>query len=456
MSQPYILVIDDEPDIRDLVKEILDDEGYQVSVAENADAARRARRTRRPDLILLDIWMPETDGITLLKEWAEGDRDDSPVIMMSGHGTVETAVEATRLGAYDFLEKPLSIAKLLLTVKHALETAQLRHENIGLKRDNLAVTEPIGRGPNMQALREQAKRIAQHDASVLITGESGCGKDVFARFIHSQSPRRAGAFVRVAGSGLVGSDASVELFGAEEGSSIHYGALERANGGTLFLEDVAEIEPGLQGRLLSALGHASFVRTGGLEPVEFSTRLIAASSKDLARLVETGKFREDLFYHLNVVPLHVPPLRDHREDIPDLLEFYADNLVRRDNLPYRRFTVAGQNRLRNYSWPGNIRELKNVVQRLFILGSGNEIDLQEIEIALGEAPRAEPGGITADFSLPLKEARERFEKAYLEHQIRLNGGSVSKVAKAAGMERTHLYRKLRALGIDSKQVAGSE
>ena len=262
--------------------------------------------------------------------------------------------------------------------------------------------------------------------------------------------------MRVAGSGLVGSDASVELFGAEEGSSIHYGALERANGGTLFLEDVAEIEPGLQGRLLSALGHASFVRTGGLEPVEFSTRLIAASSKDLARLVETGKFREDLFYHLNVVPLHVPPLRDHREDIPDLLEFYADNLVRRDNLPYRRFTVAGQNRLRNYSWPGNIRELKNVVQRLFILGSGNEIDLQEIEIALGEAPRAEPGGITADFSLPLKEARERFEKAYLEHQIRLNGGSVSKVAKAAGMERTHLYRKLRALGIDSKQVAGSE
>ena len=456
MTQPYILVIDDEPDIRELVKEILDDEGYSVTTAENAEAARQARRTRRPDLILLDIWMPDTDGITLLKEWADGDGNDAPVIMMSGHGTVETAVEATRLGAYDFLEKPLSIAKLLLTVKHALETAQLKQENIGLKRDAISVTEPIGHGANMQALREQAKRIAQHETPVLITGESGSGKELFARFIHAQGNRRAGNFVRVAGSGLVGNDASVELFGAEEGSSVHYGALERANGGTLFLDDVADIDAGLQGRLLSALGHASFVRSGGHEPVNFNTRLIAATSKDLARLVETGGFREELFYHLNVVPLHVPPLRDHREDIPELLEFYADSLVSQDNLTYRRFTVAGQNRLRNYAWPGNIRELKNVVQRLFILGSGNEIDLQEIEVALGEALRTETAGALADFSLPLKEARERFERAYLEHQIRLNGGSVSKVAKSAGMERTHLYRKLRALGIDSKRVAGGE
>jgi two-component system nitrogen regulation response regulator NtrX len=456
MTQPYILVIDDEPDIRELVKEILDDEGYSVAIAENAEAARQARRARRPDLILLDIWMPDTDGISLLKEWADGDSDDAPVIMMSGHGTVETAVEATRLGAYDFLEKPLSIAKLLLTVRNALENAQLRQENIGLKRDVVSVTEPIGRGANMQALREQAKRIAQHETPVLITGESGSGKELFARFIHAQSNRRAGNFVRVAGSGLVGDAASVELFGAEEGSSIHYGALERANGGTLFLEDVADIDAALQGRLLSALGHASFVRTSGHEPVELNTRLIAATSRDLARLVETGKFREDLFYHLNVVPLQVPPLRDHREDIPELLEFYADNVVSQENLAYRRFTVAGQNRLRNYTWPGNIRELKNVVQRLFILGSGTEIDLQEIEIALGEAPRTEAAATFSDFSLPLKEARERFERAYLEHQIRLNGGSVSKVAKSAGMERTHLYRKLRALGIDSKRVARNE
>ena len=456
MNQPYVLVVDDEPDIRDLVKEILVDEGYEVAIAENADAARQARRSRRPDLILLDIWMPDTDGISLLKEWAEGDSDDAPVIMMSGHGTVETAVEATRLGAYDFLEKPLSIAKLLLTVKHALETAQLRHENIGLKRETTPVPEPIGRSTNMRALRDQAKRIAQHDTPVLITGESGSGKEVFARYIHAQSNRRNGSFVRVAASGLVGVEAFAELFGAEEGASIHYGALERANGGTLFIEDVADLDANLQGRLLSTLRHASFVRASGVEPVEFNTRMIAATSKDLARLTESGKFREDLFYQLNVVPLHVPALREHREDIPDLLEFYADIMVNQENLPYRRFTVAGQNRLRNYAWPGNIRELKNVVQRLFILGSGDEIDLQEIELALGEVPRTEGSGATADFSLPLKEARERFERAYLEHQIKLNGGSVSKVAKSAGMERTHLYRKLRALGIDSKRVASGE
>ena len=456
MSQSFVLVVDDEPDIRELIKEILVDEGYEVATAQNADDARQARRARRPDLILLDIWMPDTDGISLLKEWVEGDTDDAPVIMMSGHGTVETAVEATRLGAYDFLEKPLSIAKLLLTVKHALETAQLRHENIGLRRDMVSIVEPVGHGPTMQALRDQAKRTAQHDTPVLITGESGTGKEVFARYIHAQSNRRGGNFVRVAGSGMVGAAASTELFGAEEGASIHYGSLERANGGTLFIEDVADIELPLQGRLLSALRHSSFVRTGGAESVEFNTRMVAATSRDLPRLTEAGKFREDLFYQLNVVPLHVPALREHREDIPDLLDFYADIMVSQENLTYRRFTVAGQNRLRNYEWPGNIRELRNVVQRLFILGSGDEIDLQEIEIALGEVPRSEAVGTVADFGLPLKEARELFEKSYLEHQIRLNGGSVSKVAKAAGMERTHLYRKLRALGIDSKQVASND
>ena len=457
MSQDHILVVDDEPDIRGLVKEILEDEGYDVAIAENADAARQARRSRRPDAILLDIWMPDTDGVSLLKEWSDGNHLDAPVIMMSGHGTVETAVEATRLGAYDFLEKPLSIAKLLLTVKRALETAELRHENIRLQRDARAVAEPIGRGATMQALREQAKRIAQHDTPVLITGESGCGKEVFARYIHGQSPRDSGSFVRVSVAGMAGDDSTpAELFGAEEGTTVHFGSLERANGGTFFLEDVADMDLNLQARLVSAFRHSWFLRVGGVEPVHFNARIIAATSHDLVREMEAKRFREDLFYHLNVVPLQVAPLREHREDVPELLDYYAELLVNRENLPYRRFTVGGQNRLRNYAWPGNIRELQNVVQRLFILGSGSEIDLQEIEVALGEAPPQAPAGELPGFELTLKEAREQFERAYLEHQIRLAGGSISKVAKQIGVERTHLYRKLRALGIDSKQAAASE
>ena len=457
MSQDYILVVDDEPDIRGLVKEILEDEGYEVAVAQNADAARQARRARRPDAILLDIWMPDTDGVSLLKEWSEGGALDAPVIMMSGHGTVETAVEATRLGAYDFLEKPLSIAKLLLTVKRALESAQLRHENLHLQREVNAIAEPVGRSTAMQSLREQAKRVAQHDTPVLITGESGSGKEVFARYMHANSAREQGPFVRVSVAGMAGDDSiAPEFFGAEEGNDIHFGSLERANAGTLFLEDIADMDLTLQARLLSALHHSSFLRVGGVEPVNFNARVIAATSHDLVEALASNRFREDLFYHLNVVPLHVPPLRDHREDIPELLDYYAELLINRDNLPYRRFTVGGQNRLRNYDWRGNIRELKNIVQRLFILGSGAEIDLREIELALGETPRQMSAGELPGFDLTLKEAREQFERAYLEHQIRVAGGSITKVAKQIGMERTHLYRKLRALGINSKQIAADD
>jgi DNA-binding NtrC family response regulator len=454
-SAAHILVVDDEPDIRGLVKEILEDEGYEVAAAKNADAARQARRERRPDLILLDIWMPDTDGITLLREWSEGDALDAPVIVMSGHGTVETAVEATRLGAYDFLEKPLSIAKLLLTVRHALETAQLRDENVGLRRAAHPVTEPIGRSPVLQSLRDQAKRIAQHDAAVLITGESGSGKEVFARYIHNQGNRKSGPFVRVAVAGI-GSDSTAELFGAEEGVGIHFGALERASGGTLYLEDVADMSLTLQARLLGAFRHSSFLRVGGVQPVQFNARVITATSHDIGGEVQAGRFREDLFYHLNVVPLHIPPLREHREDVPDLLEYYINLLVVQENLPYRRIGVAGQNRLRNHAWPGNIRELRNVVQRLLILGSGDDVELQEIEVALGEMPKAETGAPPLGFDLPLKEAREQFERSYLEHQLKLTGGSITKVARKVGMERTHLYRKLKALGIDSKQVVGNE
>ncbi len=450
MSSAYILVVDDEPDIRQLVQEILEDEGYEVGTAENAEAARRARRSRRPDLTLLDIWMPDTDGITLLKEWAEGDGLETPVIMMSGHGTVETAVEATRLGAYDFIEKPLSMAKLLVTAERGLEASRLRHENVGLKRQSQPLAEPVGRSATVAALKEQLGRIAEHDTAVLLTGESGSGKEVFARYLHEHSNRAQGPFISVGVTFSGGVDPVVELFGSEEGDSVHYGRIEQANGGTLFLNDIADMDLAVQARLLSSIEQKSLLRSGGKELVAVDVRIVAATSHDLAAEVEAGTFRDDLFYQLNVLPLYVPGLREHPEDISDLLDYYVDYFVRRDNLRYRHFSVGAQNYLRNYPWPGNVRELINLVQRLLILGSSAEVSVEEVERALGSSPR-QPATENAVYELPLREAREHFERAYLEHQLEAAGGNVSRASKRVGMERTHLYRKLKALGINPRR-----
>ena len=451
-----ILVVDDESSILALVKDILEDEGYEVDTAEDAESARASRRNRRPDLILLDIWMPDSDGISLLREWSENSTGNAPVIMMSGHGTVETAVEATRLGAYDFLEKPLSTAKLLLAVRRALEAAELRRENIGLKREALQASEPIGRSTVMNGLRDRVKRIAEHDAPVLITGESGCGKELIARYLHAHSPRATGPFVRVRVAGLVGVAGQTELFGAEDGPIIHYGAVENANGGTLFLEDIVDMDPKLQTRLVTMLQDRTFLRVNGTTTIPLNVRFVTASRSDVGRAVAASQLRDDLYYMLNVVPLAVPPLRDHREDVPEIVSYYIDVLVTRENLPNRRLTVGAQNRLRNHRWPGNVRELINVLQRLLILGSGSVIELEAVEAALGDIPEIEPhDDEVPEFELPLKEAREQFERAYLEYRLRRAGGSVSKVAAAAGIERTHLYRKLRGLGIDPKLSAGS-
>jgi len=452
MNSAHILVVDDEPDIRNLVKEILEDEHYTVAVAENGAAARQALREKRPDLVLLDIWMPDIDGISLLKEWSEEQGPPCPVLMMSGHGTVETAVEATRLGAYDFLEKPLSLAKLLLTVERALEADKLHLENLRLRRQARHVVEPAGRSAAMQRLREQVKRIAQHDTWVLITGEPGSGRETFARYLHSQSLRRDRPFVDIGVSSIGRGNAARELFGAEEDGRIHYGALEQARGGTLFLDEVAEMDLEAQAQLRGALDTGYFLRAGGAEPVQIDIRIIAATQLNLEDEVQAGRFREDLFYHLNVVPLHVPPLRDHREDIPELLTFYVEWFVAHEKLPYRRFNVGAQNFLRNYPWPGNVRELKNLVQRLLILGAGDEISQDEVTAAIGGAEHAfSSGGLSISFDQPLREARDEFEKAYLEYQLEKHDGNVSRMASEVGMERTHLYRKLRSLGIEIKE-----
>ncbi len=454
MPKAHILVVDDEPDIRQLLQEILEDEDYEVAAAENAAAARSLHNARQPDLTLLDIWMPDEDGITLLKEWVADERLVSPVIMMSGHATVETAVEATRLGAYDFLEKPLSLAKLLVTVERALENARLKQENIGLRRRAEVFIEPVGRSAAMERLKEQTRRLAQHDASLLLVGEPGCGKETLARYLHANSSRRDGPFVDVGVGAIAPEFSSVEFFGREDGGRVQHGLLEQAHGGVLFLDEVADMEDETQLRLLSALESRSFCRVGGSEPINVDVRVIASTRKSLEEEARLGNFRPELFYLLNVVSLKVPPLREHNEDVPDLLNFYVDYFVGREKLAFRRFPVAVQNFLRHYAWHGNVRELKNLVQRLLILGTGGEVSVEEVKAALGDSlGEPAPGGQQAPdyYELPLKEARERFEKAYLEYHLDKYGGSVARLSSAIGLERTHLYRKLNSLGIKFKE-----
>ena len=370
--------------------------------------------------------------------------------MMSGHGTVETAVEATRLGAYDFLEKPLSMAKLIVTVERALEAAKLRKENIGLKRRMESPVEPIGKSLVMEKLRDQVKRLAQHDTRVLLIGEPGSGKETLARYLHHSSARREAPFVDVGVGTIASSNSAVEFFGRVDGDQIQHGLLEQANGGTLFLDEVAHMEPETQVRLMSALESNSFSRIGGSELVHVDVRIIASTCRSLEDEVRSGRFRAELYYLLNVVSLKVPPLRDHSEDIPDLLNFYVEYFVSREKLPFRRFPVSVQNFLRNYPWYGNIRELKNLVQRILILGSGEDVELEEVKAAVGETVVETPQDQIQQpdfYNLPLKEAREHFEKAYLEYHLDKYAGSVARLSSAIGLERTHLYRKLNSLGI---------
>jgi len=446
---PRILVVDDEPDIRRLVCEILEDEGYQVAAAENAGVARELKKVKAPDLILLDIWMPDTDGITLLKEWVAEEAMLCPVVMMSGHGSVEAAVEATRLGAYDFLEKPLSLAKLLLIVERALEASTLQIENAGLKQQLHADIEPVGKSATVARLKDQLKRLAQHDARVLFVGEAGVGKEMFARYLHNNSAHRDGPFVDVAVGSISPENSAVEFFGKEDTGKVYPGLLERAHKGTLFLGEICGMDKETQLRLLGALESSSFLRVGGSEAVRVDVRVVASTRIALDEEVKAGRFRQDLYYLLNEVSLDIQPLREHSEDVPSLLSFYVDYFVSQDRLPFRRFSMAAQNFLRNYSWRGNVRELKNLVQRLMILGAGEDIEMDEVKAALGSviSDTATSHSVPEFFNLPLKEARDHFEKAYLEYHFERTGGSVAKLSAAVGMERTHLYRKLHSLNI---------
>jgi two-component system nitrogen regulation response regulator NtrX len=454
MPKETILVVDDERLVRWSLQQKLEQWGYHVSLAEDGATALSRLQLDNPDLITLDVKLPDMSGIEVLSE-LRNRNVQIPVIVITAFGVVDDAVRSLKLGAYDFIEKPISLAKLLLVVNRALEAGRLQQENQGLKRHVQPVSEPAGKSEVMQALREQARKIAQHNTWVLISGEAGAGKEVVARYIHAQSPLRDKPFVEVAVGSMSAEHSAAELFGSEEGDRVVYGRLEQANGGTLLLANIADMDMQTQSRLLSVFQTHSFLRMGGTEPVPVDIRVIATTSRDLELEVREGRFREDLYYHLNVVPLTVPPLRSHAADVPELLNFYVDRFVMQENLPYREFSIAAKNRLRHYSWPGNNRELKNLVQRLLILGQGPVIDTDEVEGALQQfsevAESAAASSATLPLDLPLREAREQFEKVYLEHQLQEVGGSVGKLAKRVGMERTHLYRKLRGLGIDFKK-----
>ena len=455
MTAKYILIVDDEPDIRQLVSEILEDEGYEVNTAENAEEAKILRRKRRPDLILLDIWMPGQDGISLLKDWKESDSLSSPVVMMSGHGTIETAVEATRLGAHDFIEKPLSMAKMLLCIENAIRSDQLAQENKELREQVNAKQYPVGNSDTMKTLREQAHRIAQNNGTVIIYGETGVGKEVFARFIHSNSENKDQSFIKSSISSIQDKMLCNEIFGWEKDENVHYGLLDKARGGSLYLSDISKLNKDAQQRLLIALKEGFFTRVNSNEKISLNLKLIVSSQHDLHDDVEADLFDKELYQKLNIVPLMIPSLRDHPEDVPELLVYFVDQQIEHEALPYRHFSVPAQNFLRHHQWLGNIRELSNIVQRLLILGTDSEITQEEVEEAVGcEIPIFSQSLIQDSvdlFGLPLRQAREQFEHDYLDYQLKKVEGNVSKLAELVQMERTHLYRKMRSLKIDPKQ-----
>ena len=449
MSAAEILVVDDEDGIRSTIHEILSDEGYDVRTAANAAEARAAYSSHAPDLVLLDIWMPDIDGITLLKQWTDSGELRCPVVIMSGHGNIETAVEATRLGAVDYIEKPLSLSQLLRTVETTLEDdtpiPALSSVAVGLAS---GIATPIGKSAVMTEARERAEQIARHDAPVLITGETGSGRALFAKYIHAHSNRAAQPFIEINGAELTDASAADILIGVEAKQSRQEGVFDQTLGGTLFIHELQALGPKAQSLLLNLIEHQSYTRLGQTRPEAADIRVIATVS------TYTGDgLRADVLAAMAVLQLKVPALRDYHADVPDLLRAHVDQLVEKESLPYRHFSMAAQNRLRNYPWPGNLRELENLVRRILLAGGSEEVTLAEVDDQLKATVSSEEPLVKQNLlDLPMREAREQFERVYLQQQLALVGGKVGQMAKRVGMERTHLYRKLRALGIDFRRT----
>ena len=452
MNNRSVLVVDDEPDIRGLLQEILEDEGYVVSVAESAASAQQSIDESQPDLVLLDIWMPDTDGVSLLKHWKLSGNLHFPVIMISGHGTVETAVEATRHGAVDFIEKPVSLAKLLLTVEKAMADGY-QDADAGTSVQQVINRLPLllGDSDYTVRLREQLEDQVQRMDSLLLMGQSGSGRILFAQYAHDRNSALTGAFIQLRCDTLSATNARRELYGEESNGAVSMGYLESASGGTLFLADVELLPVAAQQCLLQAIEQQHFTRVGGTVKVPFRCRVMASSRGALVDAVQQGVLDSALARLVSFETLQLKPLREHLGDIPALLEGFVNWHVEEEGLPYRHFTVAAQNRLRNLQWPGNLLELKNLVQRILLLGGPAQIEVAEVNRGLGVIARSDTS-MMLRYDLPLREARADFERQYLLRCLAETQGNIGDLAKHVGMERTHLYRKLRSLNIDLEKV----
>lgn len=449
-----VLIVDDEQDIRDLVSGVLEDEGYTARSAADSDAALEAVRDRRPSLVLLDVWLQgsKLDGLELLDEIKR--RDPSlPVLVISGHGNLDTAVAAVRRGATDFIEKPFEAERLLLLVSRATETERLRRENANLKAQVGGGDELTGGSTAINQVRATLKRVAATGSRVLITGPAGVGKEVAARLLHMWSPRTEAPFVVVSAARMTPERVEEELFGAEEGGQLaRPGLLEQAHGGTLFLDEIADMPITTQAKILRVLTDQSFARVGGQRTVKVDVRVVSATSRHLPEEISAGRFREDLYYRLNVVPVHLPPLTDRREDIPALVDHFVARYAVERRVPTPEIASDAMAALQAYDWPGNVRQLRNIVERTIIMAPGDrigriDIDMLPPEVLSDQPQLASNATQTAMMGAPLREARETFEREYLRVQIRRFSGNISRTASFIGMERSALHRKLKLLGL---------
>ena len=450
-----ILIVDDEADIRDLVAGILEDEGYVARTARNSDDALASIVARRPNLIFLDIWLQgsKLDGLQLL-DILKAEHPEIPIVMISGHGNIETAVAAIKNGAYDFIEKPFKADRLVLVADRALETSRLKREVKQLKQMAPQPSTLVGKSAVMSVLRQAIERVAPTNSRVLIVGPSGAGKELAARTLHQLSARASGPFVVINAAAITPDRMETELFGVEAngGDSRKLGALEDAHGGTLFIDDVADLPRETQNKILRVLVDQTFQRVGGSAKVAVDVRIVASTSRNLEVAIAEGTFREDLYHRLSVVPIRVPPLAERRDDIPELIEYFMDQISQGSGLPKRRIGDDAMAVLQSHSWPGNVRQLRNNIERLMILAGGDPdavLDASMLPPDVGSMVPAMPNGAGGEqlMGLPLRDAREVFEREYLVAQISRFGGNISRTAEFVGMERSALHRKLKALGI---------
>ncbi|HEX6742499.1 MAG TPA: sigma-54 dependent transcriptional regulator [Sphingomicrobium sp.] len=452
-----VLIVDDEADIRELVSGVLEDEGYAVRTAGDSTQTLDAFEERRPSMVLLDVWLQGSrlDGLQLLQEIKRRD-PTVPVLMISGHGNLDTAVAAVREGAIDFIEKPFEAERLLYLVDRATDTERLRRENESLRRQVGHEEQLHGTSVAINTVRATLKRVAPTGSRVLITGPAGVGKEIAARMIHNWSPRAKAPFVVLPAAMMSPERVEEELFGSEADGVARSGLLEHAHGGTLFLDEIADMPLTTQGKILRVLTDQSYQRIGGQRPVKVDVRVLSATSKNLSDEIAAARFREDLFYRLNVVPVRIPPLRERREDIPEMVAYFLARFAAERHMATPSISEEAMAALQAHDWPGNVRQLRNIIERTIILAPGDrvaciDVDLLPPEILENQTAMGGPTAAVAIMGSPLREARESFEREYLKIQIRRFSGNISRTASFIGMERSALHRKLKALGIGEKR-----